>query len=249
MKKVLIIFSGLVLVVFLIGITSHYVVAQKSSCTTIKDGVLTYALATGYPNHYLGNELLKPGFDMFGYNYQAHLFNGSYANIYLSRANFPPYEGDDEAYLAENPTAESHWAWPYRNTTAMMKWNEGWLSKMDCNNDGVLDRPSQVKGSGAWLTNHIQEDYEGEDGEICSYSYFVKIVAVPVDAVLRPVTDRYDEYGVPILECWFDADGTEIGDPIWGEFARIQRIIRDSCEGLHGPFYLSPAGPGFGHIK
>lgn len=228
-----------------IGITGYK--ADSNDCLyTIKDGELTYAIATGYPNHYLGDALLKPGFDMFGYNYQAHLFNGSYANIYLCRAGFPPYEGDDATYLADNPTAANHWAWPYRNTTVMMKWNDAWLSNKDCDGDGVLDRSSPVKGSGAWLTNHMLEEYEGENGKKCSYGYFVKIVAVPTDAKKLPVEGRYDEYGDPILEFWFAADDTEIGEPIWGSYARVQRIINDPCEGFHGVFYLSPAGPGFG---
>ena len=242
MKKVLIIFSGLVVVVFLIGVTSHYVVAQKSNCTTIKDGTLTYAIATGYPNHYLGNELLKPGFDVFGYNYQAHLFNGSYANIYLCRAGFPPYEGDDAAYLAENPTVVNHWAWPERNTTVMMKWSDVWLSNKDCNGDGKLDRgyscdPVYADNSackGAWVTNHMLGTYE-VDGKECHWTYFVKIVMPPVDA--------YKEGGY-----WYtdDTKETEIGQVVWGSFARIQQISNDPCQGEQGILYKSPVGPGFG---
>ena len=70
--------------------------------TTIKDGTLTYSAG-----HYLAGQPLKTGYDVFGYNYQVHMFNGSYANVYLGGAGFPPYEGDDESYLAENPGARS----------------------------------------------------------------------------------------------------------------------------------------------
>ena len=62
-------------------------------CTTIQSGEL---LASDL-------SVIETGYDVFGYNYQAHLFNGSYANVYLGGAGFPPYEGDTEAYLAENP--------------------------------------------------------------------------------------------------------------------------------------------------
>lgn len=238
MRKSLTILLGLVVVAFLIGITSHDAIAKKDpkkpkpkDCTTIQDGVLTYSLG-----HYLYGQPLKPGFDPYGYNYQAHKFLGSYANSYLGKDGFPPYEGDDEAYLEENPGAASKWYWPYRNVTLMMKWNDVWLSNKDCGRDGLLDRHygyDSYIGSGAWITNHMQEDYEGENGKKCSYVYFVKIVAAPEDA--------FKEDGF-----WYTADGTEIGDVIWGSFARIQRVYNDPCGGYHGIEYLSPAGPGFG---
>src|SRR3972149_489897 len=66
----------------------------SAQCRTLKDGILVYQ-----PLHYLAGQPLKTGFDAYGYNYQAHLFNGSYANAYLGRDGLPPYEGDDAAYL------------------------------------------------------------------------------------------------------------------------------------------------------
>jgi hypothetical protein len=66
--------------------------------TTIQEGVLTYSAG-----HYLNGVSLMTGFDPYGYNYQGHRFNGYYCNVYLGRDGFPPYDGDDEAYLAENP--------------------------------------------------------------------------------------------------------------------------------------------------
>jgi len=42
----------------------------------ITDGTLTYT----NPAHYLYGEPLTTGFDIFGYNYQAHLFVGWYEN-------------------------------------------------------------------------------------------------------------------------------------------------------------------------
>ena len=76
---------------------------KDKDCVSIQDGILIYA-----DGHYLENTPLKTGYDVFGYNYQARMSNGSYANIYLGRAGYPSYEGDDEAYLAENPSAENH---------------------------------------------------------------------------------------------------------------------------------------------
>jgi len=206
---------------------------KGSNGTTIQEGVLTYS--TG---HYLDGQSLTVGFDIFGYNYQAHLFRGYYANVYLGGYGFPPYEDDDDAYLEKNPEAEDTWYWPYRHTNLIMKWNDAWLSNKDCDGDGKLDRHygyDSYIGSGAWETNHQWGDYVA-DGETCNWNYFVKIVAVPEDASL-------DTLGI---DTWYTANGTEIGPSIWGAFAVIQRVYNDPCGGYHGVEYLSPAGPGFG---
>jgi hypothetical protein len=66
---------------------------------------------------------LQDGYDIFDYKYQAHMFKRSYANVYLGGAGFPLYEGDDATYLAENPSAAFHQAWPYHNIDLVKKWN------------------------------------------------------------------------------------------------------------------------------
>ena len=201
-----------------------------NDCVKITDLVLTYSAG-----HYLEGELLRPGFDMFGYNYQAHLFKGSYANAYLGGYGYPPYTGNDEAYLAENPGAENLWCWPYRDTQLVMKWNDAWLSNKDCDGDGRLDRHfgfDSYIGSGAWETNHQWGSYE-DDGRTCNWNYFCKIVAVPADAVLDGTT-------------WYTADGVEIGEEIWGAFAIIFEVENDPCAGIRGQQYKSPNGAGFG---
>ncbi len=221
MKKI-----GMILgcVVILVGMIVVSGMAKKSDCTTIQDGVLTYAAG-----HYLAGEPLMTGFDLFGYNYQAHMFKGSYANSYLGGAGFPAYEGDDDAYLADNPGAANTWYWPYRDVQLAMKWNDAWISNKDCDDNGLLDRHYGLDsyiGSGAWLTNH-QSGGKGKD----HWTYFVKIVAVPTDATLDG-------------DFWYTADGVEIGPVIWGDFAVIQQV-----ESGIGVYDLSPAGPGFGKYK
>jgi len=230
----------LILAVMLaIGITSHKV--DSGSCTTVKDRALLYS-----PGHYLNLlQPIKPGFDPFGYNYQAHLFNGYYANVYLGKDGFPPYEGDDVAYFQrlvdeqytpeEIAKAEAKWYWPHRDVILIMKWNDAWLSNKDCDDDGVLDRhygSDSYIGSGAWETNHQSGTYV-QDGKECQWNYFVKIVAVPDDATLVDGT-------------WYAADGKEIGPVIWGAHAKIQMVENDPCANIHGAQYVSPAGPGFG---
>ena len=70
-----------VLVLLAVAMVVPMVLAGKHwDGTTIQDGTLTYSLG-----HYLHPKPLKVGYDIFGYNYQSHLFNGYYANAYLGR--------------------------------------------------------------------------------------------------------------------------------------------------------------------
>ncbi len=228
---------SLVLVLLAALIAAPVMAGKPSDCTRIQDGILEYR-----STHYLvlqGDPLLKTGYDIYGYNYQAHLFVGSYANVYLGGYGYPPYEGDtdayyqrlvDEGFAADMSAAAilmgAVWCWPYRDIWLNMKWNDAWLSNRDCDGDGLLDRHygfDSYIGSGAWETNHMR----GEDDGV-NWVYFTKIVAVPADA------EKVD--GI-----WYAADGTEIGPDIWGEFATIMEV--ESGEGVT---YVSPSGPGFG---
>jgi hypothetical protein len=182
---------------------SVYAMAEQDQCTTIQDGTLL--TSTG--------DVIVPGFDRFGYNYQAHMFNGRYCD-------FDRVEGG-----------------PYCDINLIMKWNDAWLSNKDCDGDSKLDRHygyDFYKGSGAWLTNHQSGTYEGDNGKMCKWVYFVKIVAVPADAVLSG--------GV-----WYTAGGVEIGPVEWGEFAIIESVNNDPCGGAHGIEYLSPDHAGLGN--
>jgi len=142
------------------------------------------------------------------------MFNGMYCDAYRDAA----------------------WCQPYADVSLAMKWNDAWLSNMDCDGDGLLDRHygyASYIGSGAWETNHQAGEYE-LDGKTCKWTYFVKIVAAPADA--------YADGGV-----WYNADGTEIGPEIWGAFAIIQEVYNDPCGGFHGLQYLSPDHAGLGN--
>jgi len=177
--------------------------AECATCATIQDGTLLRS----------DNVPIVLGYDEWGYNYQAHMFSGGYCDAYRDAA----------------------WCQAWKDDYLMMKWNDAWLSNMDCDGDGLLDRYygfDSYIGSGAWLTNHMWGGYE-QDGETCMWNYFVKIVAVPGDAILNGPT-------------WYEADGTEIGPEIWGAFAIIQEVVNDACAGQHGMQYVSPAGAGLG---
>ena len=123
----------------------------KPDCTTIQSGNLVDS----------NGNTITVGFDEWGYNYQAKLFNGYYGNY--SRPATPVTDGDKLS----------------------MKWNNAWLSNTDCDGDGKLDRHygfTSYIGSGAWLTNHMSGEYLNDKGKKCKWTYFVKIVAVPADA-------------------------------------------------------------------
>ena len=183
---------------------SELVNKTEDGCTTIQSGELFAS----------DGSVITTGYDMWGYNYQAHQYIGYYGNYQR-----PPEPVD----------------WGYR---LMMKWNDAWLSNKDCDGDGLLDRHygyDSYIGSGAWLTNH-QSGEDVIDGEICKWTYFVKIIAAPVDA--------YAEGGF-----WYTADGIEIGPVIWGAFAIIEEVENDPCAGLHGAQYISPYDTGFGEYS
>jgi hypothetical protein len=176
---------------------------KYTNCTTIQSGELLTS----------AGEVIEPGYDSWGYNYQAYLFNGGYCDAYR----------------------DATWCQPYKDVSLVMKWNDAWLSNMDCDADGELDRHygyDNYIGSGAWLTNHQSGTYES-DGMLCEWDYFVKIVAAPAEASLQG--------GV-----WYYADGTEIGPSIWGEFAIVQQVENDPCAGIEGLQYSSPDHSGFG---
>lgn len=196
----------LVLVVVLVVLSSF------SFGASIEAGDVFYSAG-----HYLESNPIPMGFDMYGYNYNEYMFKGSYANIYLGGAGFPPYMGDDEEYLMKYPDAEMHWAWLYRNDRVIMKWNDAWLSNMDRDEDGVLDRHwglDSYVDSGAWLTNHIKEDGKGPQ-------YFVKIKAVELEDKL--------------MMGFYYRDDIELGPAIWGSFYEAQIVE-------NGLRYASPWG-------
>jgi hypothetical protein len=101
------------------------------------------------------------GYDKYGYNYQAHVFNGLVANY--TRPAEVATEGTENL---------------------VMKWSDDWLANLDCDLDGKLDRGLDLKAgvvygfSKGWVTNHFEGDYTGSDGELHHYTYFAKIAYV-----------------------------------------------------------------------
>lgn len=134
MKRLFSFILGIALVFgvgFLVIFNGQVEAAKPTSdgCKTIQSGELIDSM--GSP--------ITLGYDKWGYNYEAHMFNGWYDNA--SRTENVATSGD----------------------RLMMKWNDAWLSNKSCDDDYILDRhlgyPSYID-SGAWLTNHASGTYE-----------------------------------------------------------------------------------------
>lgn len=144
---------------FGVGVISPFPAAAAPVCATIQTG--TIRDSAGNP--------IQTGYDRFGYNYQAHMFNGT-------------YDSSDRVLDGK------YWGIPasvgYADDSLIMKWSDAWLANVDCNGDGKLDR-GLVKGvvggtSLGWLTNQNEGDYDsdGNGTQDAHYTYFSKIVWV-----------------------------------------------------------------------
>jgi hypothetical protein len=144
MRKLITMSVSAALVVAMAGMASA---GKPPACTTIGAGVLQDSY---------GNTLVL-GYDQFGYNYQAHMFNGTYDSS--DRVLDGKYFGSTGDYVDDQLS---------------MKWSEDWLSNKDCTGDGKLDRGGSSGISKGWTTNHVNGDYVTGSGEQ-HYTYFVKI--------------------------------------------------------------------------
>lgn len=139
-------FAPIAIIALVLGTTTA---SYAQPCVKIQSGTITD----------VNGNLVTVGYDQYGYNYQAHIFNGLYENF--SRPVTVVTEGTENL---------------------VMKWSDDWLANVDCNGNGKLDRGLNPKTgvstgtSMGWLTNHFEGDYEGSDSELHHYTYFVKIV-------------------------------------------------------------------------
>src|SRR5512144_1301034 len=84
-------------------------VVSNAQCAKIKDGTIKD----------VNGNTITMGFDRYGYNYQAHMFNGLFENAAR------PLSGP----VAEGPV------------NLIMKWSDDWLSNTNCyGSDVLLDR-------------------------------------------------------------------------------------------------------------
>src|SRR3989344_8973093 len=83
------------------GVILPLTAAAAPVCATIKGGTITDS--AGDP--------IQTGYDQFGYNYQAHIFNGTYDSS--DRVLDGTYWGDTGNYVDD---------------TLIMKWSDAWLA-------------------------------------------------------------------------------------------------------------------------
>lgn len=140
-------------------------------CTKIQSGTITD----------INGNVVTTGYDQYGYNYQAHMFNGLYDNF--SRPPVPVTTGE---------------------VNLIMKWSDDWLANQDCNGDNKLDRGLNFKTgvstgtSMGWLTNHMEGDCLTLSGDSIHVTYFVKIVWVGAEISPDPWAGKriWGEYAI-----------------------------------------------------
>lgn len=133
----------------------------------------------------VGPGMAKGGFDEYGYNYNARIFNGLAENWFRQQIGVPAWqEGDPYEYGAWGP---AH---------LVMKWDKLW--------DNARFGPDDIKGSGdeskwasgAWCTNHWRWT-DPDTGEV--WVWYYRIVVAPLDP--PPSDDAEDiKWGHPIAE-------------------------------------------------
>lgn len=139
------------------GIEIAWEGGSTANCRDIQSGLIIDS--AGHP--------ITTGFDQFGYNYQAHMFNGTYDSV--DRILDGKYWGSTGDYVDDK---------------LMMKWSDSWLANVDCNLDGKLDRGLENGAVGGtslgWETNNVEGDYDsdGDGTQDAHYTYFAKIVWV-----------------------------------------------------------------------
>lgn len=154
-------------------------------------------------------EVLSTGIDSWGYNYQAHGFNGAYCDHYQ---NFRPgYSGNEDCRAA------------YSGLKLQMRWNDEYLSNKDCLGDGFLDLPTNFPSylsSGAALSATLRGSYQSGN-QTCELDYTIKILADP-----RAV------YNDGIF--WYTIDGKELGPIFWEDFVVTRELEKNSCNEVNG---------------
>ena len=154
-KSISVISFTTILVFALLTFAGTAFAGKPASCATIQGGTITDS--AGNP--------IQNGYDQFGYNYQAHMFNGTYDSS--DRTIDGKYWGSTGDYVDDS---------------LIMKWSDAWLSNVDCNGDNKLDRglvDGVVGGTSlGWLTNQNEGDYDsdGNGTQDAHYTYFAKIV-------------------------------------------------------------------------
>ncbi len=155
--------------------------------------------------------LAKGGFDEFGYNYNARIFNGLFGN---ADENRPSGDGDPNTYFGDSTNSYGYYDTDggyhevlvnVAGTHLIMKWSKAWHM--------AVFGPDNIRGTGdeepwnedAWLTNHVNGT-----GEI--YDTDGNLV--------------YDGSLTILSKIKWVGDTTGYTNPLWGICAVVQKIIK-----------------------
>lgn len=233
MKKTNLI-TGLILVLFLITSCERDQISENENIIKLDQTSLKNT----------NNKSKLTGFDKWGYNWNAHHFNGYLINAYFGdeidpTASWykkePPFDGDLAAYEQAHPEVLNYPFWIYGDMRIVMHWNESTISR-----EGVYQYP--IIDTDSWITFHYSMG-EGEN----RWSQFQKYVAV--DSTDELVV-YYEENGNPIYGEWFSEYGESVGlFYLWPDRALVQVVNTGNVpEGMLGT-YKGLFGPGLGKYK
>lgn len=175
-------------------------------------------------------------FDAFGYNWQAHHFNGYLVNAVLGDYlykdmpfhKWKPYTGEGESFIQEFVSTFGFFMLPpaLLDCQLVMHWNEAMISREGVYPDCWID-------SNGWITFHYSMDKEGE-----KWSQFQKLVASR--------SSDYVENGT-----WYNKDGKEIGmiSYDWPTLVIIKVVNTGNVPAFMFPEYNSALSSGLGKYK
>lgn len=184
--------------------------------------------------------------DAYGYNWNAHHFNGYLVNAMVGDNIDPleeyyhwdPYTGDADAYLEKYPSIANHFFWNFRDVTVVMHWNEALISSEGDYADTWIN-------TNAWITFN----YKMGEGET-QWSQYQKMVAVKIsDHLENIITDA--EGNITYGEWYSEGDpGEFIGYyNMWPDLALIQVVNTGATPPDMWPSFNSPTSTGLGKFK
>ena len=167
-------------------------------------------------------------FDQWGYNYQARIFNGLFGN---ADENRPEGDGDPDRFCGSSTDSYGFYddegnyhevLVDVKGAHLVMKWSKVWHLAVFGPDNIRKNGDEEPWGEGAWCTNHVVGDG----------------VIYDIDEV----TIIYEGKMTILSKIVWVGDTTGYTNPIWGQFAVIQKVI---CgQGEHLLFLENPAGFG-----
>ncbi|MDX8338729.1 hypothetical protein SLH46_06025 [Draconibacterium sp. IB214405] len=228
MKKSILLFVVCTLILVFAGCEKNFV----------EDPVDSLELKSGNS----GNDKLN-GFDEWGFNWNAHHFNGYLMNAVMGdylydfmpfyKWNEGPYQGEGDEFIVKFVNEFGFFPiYPsLLDCKLVMHWNDALITK-----DGIYpvyawDYSGWVD-SNAWITFHYSMDKDGE-----KWSSFQKLVA-------QRATD-YLEDGV-----WYNENDEAIGlASDWPTLILIKKVNTGNVPDMFMDSYNSPLAPGLGKYK